>query len=101
SDPNDLALAYLLGTALLHQGQEERGALMIERILRNGDTAEAHMLMAFTRMKANDKKGATEEVDRALALSPNLAEAYRLRGRLAYLAVDLDGAGDWLRRAMR
>src|SRR5256885_4629641 len=36
-DPNDLALAYLLGTALLHQGQDERGALMIQRILRNGD----------------------------------------------------------------
>src|SRR6266480_2703307 len=52
TDPNDLTLAYLLGTALLHQGKDERGALMIERILRNGDTAEAHMLMAFTRMKA-------------------------------------------------
>src|SRR2546429_9179189 len=43
TDPNDLTLAYLLGTALLHQGKDERGALMIERILRNGDTAEAHM----------------------------------------------------------
>src|SRR5215831_3118338 len=92
ADPNDLALAYLLGTALLHQGQDQRGALMIERILRNGDTAEAHMLMAFTRMKANDKKGATEEVDRAIALNPSLPEAYSLRGRLAYLAADLDGA---------
>src|SRR5437764_4340473 len=100
SDPNDLALAYLLGTALLHQGQEERGALMIERILRNGDTAEAHMLMAFTRMKANDKKGATEEVDRAQALSPNLPEAYGLRGRLAYLAADLDGAEAAFRKAL-
>ena len=92
ADPNDHALAYLLGTALLHHGQDQRGALMIERILRNGDTAEAHMLMAFTRMKADDKKGATEEVDRAIALNPNLPEAYSLRGRLAYLAADLDGA---------
>ncbi|PYU01438.1 MAG: hypothetical protein DMG38_04030 [Acidobacteria bacterium] len=100
SDPNDLALAYLLGTALLHQGQDERGALMIERILRNGDTAEAHMLMAFTRMKANDKKGATEEVDRALALNPKLPEAYSLRGRLAYLAADLDGAEAAFRKAL-
>ena len=100
SDPNDLTLAYLLGTALLHQGQDERGALMIERILRNGDTAEAHMLMAFTRMKANDKKGATQEVDRALALNPKLPEAYSLRGRLAYLAADLDGAEAAFRKAL-
>ncbi|HKW63190.1 MAG TPA: tetratricopeptide repeat protein [Candidatus Acidoferrum sp.] len=100
ADPNDLALAYLLGTALLHQGQDQRGALMIERILRNGDTAEAHMLMAFTRMKADDKKGATEEVDRAIALNPNLPEAYSLRGRLAYLAADLDGAEAAFRKAL-
>jgi tetratricopeptide (TPR) repeat protein len=100
ADPNDLALAYLLGTALLHQGQDQRGALMIERILRNGDTAEAHMLMAFTRMKANDKKGAKEEVDRAIALNPNLPEAYSLRGRLAYVAADLDGAEAAFRKAL-
>ena len=99
-DPNDLALAYLLGTALLHQGQDERGALMIQRILRNGDTAEAHMLMAFTHMKANDKKVATQEVDRALTLNPNLPEAYSLRGRLAFLASDLDGAEVAFRKAL-
>ena len=100
ADPNDLTLAYLLGTALLHQGQDERGALMIERILKNGDTAEAHMLMAFTRMKADDKKSAIEEVERAIALNPNLPEAYSLRGRLAYLAADLDGAEAAFRKAL-
>jgi len=100
ADPNDLALAYLLGTALLHQGQDQRGALMIERILRNGDTAEAHMLMAFTRMKANDKKGAKDEVDRTITLNPNLPEAYSLRGRLAYVAADLDGAEAAFRKAL-
>ena len=100
TDPNDLALAYLLGTALLHQGQDQRGALMIERILRNGDTAEAHMLMAFTRMKADDKKGATEEVDRAIALNPNLPEAYNLRGRLFLGVADLDNAEAAFRKAL-
>jgi tetratricopeptide (TPR) repeat protein len=100
TDPSNLALAYLLGTALLHQGQDQRGALMIERILRNGDTAEARMLMAFTRMKANDKKGATQDVERAIALNPKLPEAYSLRGRLAYLAADLDGAEAAFRKAL-
>src|SRR5207245_9340732 len=94
------ALAYLLGTALLHQGKGQRGALIIERSFRNGATDEAHMLMAFTRMKANEKKSATEEVDRALALNPNLPEAYSLRGRLAFLASDLDGAEAAFRKAL-
>lgn len=100
ADANDLTAAYLLGTALLHQGQEERGALMIQRILKNGDTAQAHMLMAYTRMKANDSKGAMEEIDRALALNPNLPEAYCLRGRLAFIVSDLDGAQTAFRKAL-
>jgi len=100
TDVNDLTLAYLLGTALLHQGKDERGALMIQRILKNGDTAEAHMLMAFTRMKAEDTKGATGEVDRALALNPNLPEAYNLRGRLFLGIADLDSAEAAFRKAL-
>ena len=97
---DDLTLDYLLGTALLHQGQEERGALMIQRILQNGETAQAHMLMAFTRFKANDKKGATDEVDHAIALNPNLPEAYNLRGRLDFLNSDLNGAEAAFRKAL-
>lgn len=100
TDPSDLALAYLLGTALLHEGQDERGAIMIQRILQNGDTAEAHMLMAFTRMKANDKKGASDDVNRALALNSNLPEAYTLRGRLDFLSSDLKGAETAFRKTL-
>lgn len=96
----DVALEYLLGTALLHQGQEERGALMIERILRKGDTAEAHMLMAYTRMQSNNKKAASDEVERALALNPKLPEAYTLQGRIAFLNADLSGAEASFRKAL-
>lgn len=100
SDPNDLTLAYLLGTALLRERQDDRGALMIQRILQKGDTAEAHMLMAYTKMKANEKKEATLEVDRALTLNPMLPEAYTLRGRLAFQVSDLDGAEAAFRKAL-
>lgn len=100
SHPGDLAVAYLLGTALLHQGLDKRGALMIERILQSGDSAEAHMLMAFTRMKAGDKKAATEEVDRVIALNPALPEAYTLRGRLAFLVSNLDASEAAFRKAL-
>jgi len=96
----DPAADYLLGTALLHQGQDERGAMLIERLLRHGDTAEVHMLMAYTRMKANDSKGALGEIDRALALNPNLAEAYCLRGRLEFIVSDMDGAEKAFRKAL-
>src|SRR5215472_6642556 len=34
SDPNDLAVAYLLGTALIREKEPDRGTVIIERILR-------------------------------------------------------------------
>src|SRR5260370_20200343 len=43
----------------------------------------------FHAHEANEKKDALGEVDRALALNPNLPEAYTLRGRLAFMAADL------------
>jgi tetratricopeptide (TPR) repeat protein len=100
SQPSDLAAAYLLGTALIHDNQEQRGAEMIQRILATGDTAQAHMLMAFTRMKMNDKKAAMTEVLRAIALDPSLAEAHNLHGRLLFLDSDLEGAAAAFRKAL-
>jgi Tfp pilus assembly protein PilF len=100
SNQTDLTPDYLLGTALLHEGQTERGALLIQRLLQNGDTAEAHMLMAYTRYQAHDKQAAIVEVDRAIALNQNLPEAYSLRGRLAFLESDLKGAEAQFRKAL-
>ncbi|MBV9611603.1 MAG: tetratricopeptide repeat protein, partial [Acidobacteriaceae bacterium] len=101
SDPSsDLATLYLLGTALIHDNQQERGAAMIKRILATGDTAQAHMLIAFTRMKSNDKKGAMAEVLRTIELDPALAEAHNLHGRLLFLDSDLAGAEAAFRKAL-
>lgn len=100
ADPNDLTVAYLLGTALLHQGQQDRGALMIQRILKNGDSAEAHMLMAVTRMKANDHKGTMAELDRAIELNPTMPEAFSLRGRMAFIDSNLALAESSFRSAL-
>jgi tetratricopeptide (TPR) repeat protein len=99
SDPENRALDYVLGTALLHDGQTERGTPYIQRLLENGDTAEAHMLMAYTRWQAHDKAAAIVEVDKAIALNRNLPAAYSLRGRLAFLESDLKGAEASFRKA--
>lgn len=85
SEPNNHAMDYLLGMALLHEGETARGALLIQRLLKNGDTAEAHMLMAYTQYQAHDKGKALAEVNQAIALNPNLPGAYSLRGRLEFL----------------
>jgi tetratricopeptide (TPR) repeat protein len=43
--PDDLAIAYLLGTALIHQKRVDEGQILVDRILRNGDSAEAHLML--------------------------------------------------------
>lgn len=100
SDQNNPALDYELGTALLHEGQTERGALLIEHLLKNGDTAQAHMLMAYTKYQAHDKGAAMVEVNQAIAIDPNLPEAYSLKGRLSFLESDMKGAEASFRKAL-
>jgi tetratricopeptide (TPR) repeat protein len=100
SAPDNRTLDYVLGTALLHDGQTDRGTLYIQRLLENGETAEAHMLMAYTRYQAHDKRAAMSEVDKAIALNPNLPAAYALKGRLAFLESDMKGAEASFRKAL-
>src|SRR5262249_489678 len=42
---DELAIAYLLGTALLHEGQIAEGQKRVDRILSKGDSAEARFLL--------------------------------------------------------
>jgi tetratricopeptide (TPR) repeat protein len=100
SDPDNHTLDYVLGTALLHDGQTERGTPFIQRLLDNGETAEGHMLMAYTKYGAQDKAGAIVELKRAIELNPNLPEAYSLGGRLAFLEADMKGAEASFRKCL-
>jgi protein O-GlcNAc transferase len=46
--PNDLAVAYQLGLALVRDQQPQRAQGLIDRILRNGDSAETWLLLGTT-----------------------------------------------------
>ncbi len=74
----DLAIAYLLGTALIRDGQASQGQVLVDRILRNGDSAEAHLMLGTAKIQAADFAGARDELAKALALNPNLPGAHVL-----------------------
>jgi Tfp pilus assembly protein PilF len=76
--PEDLAVVYLLGTALIRDGQASQGQVLVDRILRNGDSAEAHLMLGTAKIQAADFSGAREELAKALALNPNLPGAHVL-----------------------
>src|SRR5437763_1864900 len=68
---DDAAFNYLYGTALIRDQQAARGATVIDRILRQGDSAEARLLLGTTKMFANDYAGALPDLKKAVELNPN------------------------------
>jgi tetratricopeptide (TPR) repeat protein len=85
ADPSNQAFNYLLGTALVRDGQAPKGQFIIDRILKNGDSAEARLLMGTTKYMISDFRGALEDLQKAVELNPDLAEANAYYG-LALLA---------------
>jgi len=78
---DDLAFAYVLGTALLQTGDEQRGQQYIDRIFRAGDSAEGHLLMGTAYLNRFDYPAAKKELDRALQLNARLPTANSAYGR--------------------
>ena len=79
---DDLALAYMLGLAYLQEKDVEKGGLLVDRILKRGESAEAHLMMGMARRGVQDMPGALEELGKAAALNPELETVHSLYGRV-------------------
>jgi len=88
--PDDMAVAYLLGTALIRQNRVEEGQVLVDRILRNGDSAEAHLMLGSAKMNVQDYAGARDEFAKAVALNPNLPEVHGLYAKALMFTGDSD-----------
>lgn len=88
--PNDLAICYMLGTALIHAKRVPEGEALVDRILRNGDSAEAHLMLGEARMNVSDFAGARAEFAKAVALDPKLGDAHALYARALMMTGDSD-----------
>jgi tetratricopeptide (TPR) repeat protein len=75
---DDLLLAYLLGMAYLRTEQLDKGKMLIDRILRKGDSAEARLMMGVAKREMNDFVDAIEDLKRAVELNPELPTVHGL-----------------------
>lgn len=73
---NNRALLYLLGTALIRDNQIKRGEALVDRILSQGESAEAHLMLGTARMMTLDVKGALTEFEKAVKLNPKLPSVH-------------------------
>jgi tetratricopeptide (TPR) repeat protein len=90
--PDDLAIAYLLGTALIRDNQAQQGQVLVDKILRNGDSAEAHLMLGSAKMNVRDLAGARDEFAKALALNPKLPDVHVLYAQALQATGDPAGA---------
>ena len=88
AQPDNEAFIYLLGTALVRDGQAAKGQVIIDNILRNGDSAESRLLMGTSKYMEGDQVGADEDFRRTVELNPKLPDAY------AYYGLSLRSMGD-------
>ena len=98
---DDLAAVYMLGTALVRDGQTQKGQVLIDRILKNGDSAEARLLLGTTKLMVNDYAGALVDLQKAVELNPSLPEVYAFYGSALLATGDQVGAQEAFEHALR
>jgi tetratricopeptide (TPR) repeat protein len=101
ADPENATFNYLLGTALVRDGQTAQGQVIIDKILKNGDSAEARLLMGTTKFMVNDFAGALKDFSRAVELNPHLPDVYSYYGLAMLSTGDQAGAKKAFERELR
>ena len=99
--PDDRAVTYLLGMALVRGGKVEEGQRLVETLIRDGDSAEAQYLVGSAAFMAGDYPQAVERFSRGARRRtrscPSLRSYY---GRALLFTGDADGAERAFREAL-
>jgi tetratricopeptide (TPR) repeat protein len=77
---DDRLFAYLLGTALVRQNDAERGQVYIDRLFKDGESAEGLLLLGAQYLRRNDHREALPRLKRAVELNPQLPTVQSLYG---------------------
>jgi tetratricopeptide (TPR) repeat protein len=78
----DLAFDYAYGAALIGDGQQAGGAAVIDRILSDGDSAEAYLLRGTLELSAHERDKARADLEKAVGLNARLPGAHARLGEL-------------------
>ncbi len=96
----NLAYDYLYGMALIRSGQVEAGQVWVNRVMRDGDSAEAHYLLGASLLGKGDYPKAAAELGQAAAKKPDLPGLESYYGQALLATGDGDGAEAAFRKAL-
>jgi tetratricopeptide (TPR) repeat protein len=100
AQPDDLGVAWLLGSALIRTGHKRDGLELVEKVAKLGNSAEAYLLAGQTALKMNEFERARDDAEGALRLNPQLPGVMTLRGMVLPYLGDNAGAMAALRKAI-
>jgi len=100
SQPDQAAMDYALGLALIRSGRVAEGQLRVDRILRRGDSAEGHFLLGAALSTAGDYAGAVKELAKAVAINPGVPSLESFYGQALLFTGDADGAAEAFRKEL-
>jgi tetratricopeptide (TPR) repeat protein len=100
SDPNNRAIIYMLGLALIRSGETDKGQKLVDRLLEGGESAETHYLLGSVAFMAKDYPAAVKAFGAALKLDPALPSLYSYYGRALLFSGDPDAAAEAFRKQL-
>ena len=100
TQPDQAALDYVLGMALIRDGRVKEGQLRVDRILGRGESAEGHFLLGAALFTAGDFPGAVKELSKAEALNANVPSLHSYYGQALLFTGDADGAAEAFRKEL-
>jgi tetratricopeptide (TPR) repeat protein len=86
------ALNYVLGMALIRLGRVADGQIRVDRILRQGDSAEGHFLLGSALFGAGNYPAAVKELNQAAVLNPEVPSLQSYLGQALLFTGDADSA---------
>jgi tetratricopeptide (TPR) repeat protein len=96
----DLGVAYMLGTALLREQRIQEGEVLLDRILRNGDSAQARFLLGTRMFESGDYPAAVKQFASAIELNAHLAQLQSFYGQALLNTGDPDAASAAFRQEL-
>jgi tetratricopeptide (TPR) repeat protein len=99
-EPADLAIAYMLGTALIRKQRIEEGQVLLDHILRNGDSPEVRFLLGTRFYESGDYPAAVKELAGAVELNPKLPQLQSYYGLALLNTGDPEAAAAAFRREL-
>jgi tetratricopeptide (TPR) repeat protein len=92
---------YMAGTALLKEGRTREAQLMLDRILRDGESAESFYLLGQSEFLAQQIVAAAKDLAKAVELNPALPGAHSLYGQILRGLTQMDAAADQFREELK